>query len=1169
MKKFVLLIWALAALAAGAETIPLTNAWSLQSSAKLDVQGAAISTTDFNPASWLAASVPSTVVGCLVQDGVYPDPIFGTNMRSLPGMDYPIGVNFSSRAMSDKNPFKVPWWYRTEFSVTPPQGGQVWLNFEGINYRANIWLNGKLIADDKQVAGAYRAYEFNVTGAVVPGKPNVLAVEVFAPEPNNLALTWVDWNPAPPDKDMGLWRDVYVTTTGPVALRHPQVITKVDMPSLDKAHLLISADIHNASDNAVKSVIQGNVGQFRVEQTVELAAHEDRRVEFAPVTIDQPRLWWPSEVGPQNLCDLYLSAKVDGTVSDKTSLRFGIREATSELNDKGYRVFKINGKPILVRGGGWAPDVFLRSSAEREIQEIRYVKDMHLNAIRFEGKTESGRFLELCDREGIMVLAGWCCCDFWEQWKKWKPDDYAIAAESLRDQVWRIRNHPSVIAWLYGSDNPPNDKAEQNYLAVFNELHWPNSVLSSASAKPTKFGAPTGVRMTGPYEYVPPVYWYVDKQAGGAYSFNTETSPGPAIPPIESLRAMFPKEHLWPIDEVWSFHAGGGPFKHLDIFTEALQKRLGDATGVDDYARKAQVMAYDGERAMFEAYGRNKFDSTGVIQWMMNNAWPSVIWHLYDYYLRPGGGYFGAKKACEPLHIQYSYDDRSVVIVNNYYKDCQQLKATARIYNLDMTEKYSREAVVNVGENKSQRVFILPEPESLSSTYFVLLTLEDAGGDFISRNFYWLSTKPETLGEPKEGSDWYYTPTRQFADFRALNTLAPAELKVSAASIPKGADEVTRVTLENTGKSLAFSVRLKVNRRAGGDEILPVLWQDNYVSLLPGEKREIAATYAAKSIEGAEPSVEVNGWNVTQQTIPASVSAASWPAKVFAPYAFIPKGFINIADCFAQTGQRFFTLAFIISDADGQPAWTGSRDLEVGTKYYADQIRAIRARGGDVLISFGGEGGTELAIKTPDVDELEKKYQSVIDNYQLNWMDFDIEGKALKNTAANQRRDEALERLQRKNPALKISFTLPVNPTGMEEESLVMLRDAKARGVKIESVDIMTMDYGPAVSRGRKMGDLAVAASNASHRQTMEIDPAIKIGICPMIGQNDEKGEIFTTDDARQVMEFASKADWVRSLGIWSSNRDRLKGTRKGDNHSSGIDQRPWDFTSIFQAFSD
>ncbi|HEX4119758.1 MAG TPA: glycoside hydrolase family 2 TIM barrel-domain containing protein [Verrucomicrobiae bacterium] len=1166
MKRALALFCALVGFAAGAQTIKLTDGWLLQSSAKLHDSGDVISTADFKPGGWYPATVPSTVVGCLVEDKVYLDPFFGTNLRSMPGMDYPIGANFSNRGMSNTSPFAVSWWYRKEFRVEPPKNGQVWLDFEGINYRANVWLNGKLIANDKQIAGSYRTYEFNVTSAVVPEKPNVLAVEIFAPRPDNLGITWVDWNPAPPDKDMGLWRDVSVKITGPVALRHPQVISKIDMPSLDKAHLTVSADVDNASDNTANVEIQANIQGLRFEQTVELAAHETKRVEFAPVTIDQPRLWWPSEVGPQNLYDLDLTATVGSTVSDHDSIQFGIREATSELNDKGYRVFKINGKPILIRGGGWAPDMFLRPSAEREIQEIRYVKDMHLNAIRFEGKTESGRFLELCDREGIMVLAGWCCCDFWEQWKKWKPNDYDIAAESLRDQVWRIRNHPSVIAWLYGSDNPPTEKAERNYLAVFKALNWPNSVLSSASGKPSRAGEPTGVRMTGPYNYVPPVYWYVDKTAGGAYSFNTETSAGPAIPPIESLRQMLPSEDLWPIDSVWSFHSGGGPFKHLDIYTEALQKRLGDATGIVDYCRKSQVMSYDGERAMFEAYGRNKFDSTGVIHWMMNNSWPSMIWHLYDYYLRPGGGYFGAKKACEPLHIQYSYDDRSIVVVNNYYKQFQNLKATAHIYNLDATEQWARQTSVEIPENKSERLFTLPEPAGLTPVYFLALTLEDASGATISRNFYWLSTQPDTLGEPKEGSDWYYTPTRQFADFRALNSLAPGDVTISATSVRKGADETTTVKLKNSSKALAFFLRLKVNH--GDDEILPVLWQDNYVSLLPGEEREIAATYDANALGGADPSVQVEGWNVASRQTPAPAVAAKWPDKVFAPYAFIPKGYFNIDGCLSQTGQRYYTLAFIISDPDGYPSWTGSRDLRMSSKYYADQIDTLRAAGGDVLISFGGEGGTEIAVNTPDPDKLEQKYQSVIDQYHLTWMDFDIEGKALSNIHANQRRNEVIHHLQQKNPGLKVSFTLPVNPTGMEEESLVMLRDATARGVKIESVDIMTMDYGAQLSRGKKMGDLAVSASLASHRQTLAIDPSIKIGITPMIGKNDEKSEVFTLDDARQVMDFASKTDWVRSVGFWSSNRDRPKGGRKGGNHNSGIDQQPWDFTRVFEPFS-
>ena len=871
----------LATTAAGANSPgrTLAGAWAIQSSARVQAGGEVISTGEYKPTGWYKATVPSTVVGTLVDDGIYPDPFFGMNLRSIPGMEYPVGSNFSGREFPTNSPFKAAWWYRKEFPVNLPHQGQVWLNFDGINYSANIWLNGTRIADTNQVQGAYRTYQFNVTSVVRAGQENVLAVEIFPPDVKNLAINWVDWNPTPPDKNMGLWRDVYLTTTGPVALRFPQVVTKVQMPSLDKAELFVSAELCNPGDKPAKATLEGVIENIRIHQTVELAGRENRRIEFSPaqfaqLNFSQPRLWWPVHMGPQNLYDLKLQVTVDGRISDQDLIHFGIRESTSELNDKGYRVFKINGKPILIRGGGWAPDMFLRASAERELQEIRYVKDMNLNAIRFEGKTESKRFLEVCDREGILVIAGWCCCDFWERWSQWQDNDYDVATESLRDQIRRIRNHPSVITYWYGSDNPPNARAESNYLAVLKELNWPNPAQASATAKPPAVGEPTGIRMTGPYDYVPPVYWYVDTNAGGAYCFNTETSPGPAVPPIESLRRMLPKDHLWPIDDVWRFHAGGGPFRELNIFTTALNKRLGEATSVEEYARKAQLMTYDGERAMFEAYARNKYDSTGVIQWMMNNAWPSLIWHLYDYYLRPGGGYFGAKKACEPLHIQYSYDDSSVVVVNGFYREFKGLRATAKMFNLDMTEKFSQEATLDMAPDSSKRLFNLPVPADLSSTYFVKLRLADPDGRTVSENFYWLSTQPDTLGEPEAASSWYYTPTKQFADFTALKTLPLADVKVSARSQHNEKQEVTRVMVENPGTSLAFFIHLKVNQGENGEEILPVIWQDNYFSLLPGEKREVTATYSAAYLRGKKPVVELEGWNVTPHTAVAGKEPA-------------------------------------------------------------------------------------------------------------------------------------------------------------------------------------------------------------------------------------------------------------------------------------------------------
>jgi len=847
------------------------DGWTLQSSAKIQAEGGAISGAGFGTSGWYRATVPSTVCGILAENKIYPDPFFGMNLRQWPGVSYQIGQNYSNIAMPADSPFKVSWWYRKEFELSRSAGQEAWLHFDGINFRANIWVNGKRIADSKQVAGAYRIYDFNITGALVEGKPNALAVEVFPPEVDDLAITWVDWNPTPPDKNMGIWRDVYVTTSGPVSLRYPQVLTKVDVPALDKARLTVSAELTNSGETPVKATLKGAVEKVAFHQTVDLAPKETKLVTFAPdkfpqLVLSQPRLWWPIHMGPQNLYDMKLQVEANGKVSDDETVRFGIREATSELNAKGYRVFKINGKPVLIRGGGWAPDMFLRPSREREIAELRYVKDMNLNAIRFEAKTESDRFLDMCDREGILVMPGWCCCDHWEKWEKWNEEDYSVSAESLRDQSRRIRNHPSIFVWLNGSDNPPNERAEKKYLEVLKETNWPSPVLSSATAKLSKVSGSTGVRMTGPYEYVPPIYWYVDTKHGGAYSYNTETSPGPAIPPVESLRRFLPKEHLWPIDEFWNFHAGGGVFKDVKVFTTALNARMGEARSLEDYARKAQVMAYDGQRAMFEAYARNKYTSTGVIQWMMNNAWPSLIWHLYDYYLRPGGGYFGTKKACEPLHIQYSYDDRSVVVVSSYNRDMWKLKATARILNLDMAEMFSKTVEVEARPDCSTRVLTLPEPQGLTSTYFVKLQLDDVAGKTVSSNFYWLSTKPETLEDSK--ATWYYTPTKTYADFTALNTLPAVELNISTRSERRGRDEVARITLTNPSRSLAFFTRLKINRGKAGDEVLPIIWQDNYFPLMPGEKREITATYFWEGLGGTPPYVAIEGYNVTAKEQP-------------------------------------------------------------------------------------------------------------------------------------------------------------------------------------------------------------------------------------------------------------------------------------------------------------
>jgi exo-1,4-beta-D-glucosaminidase len=845
-------------------TLALARNWRVQSSAVVKDAGATISTPAFQPAGWYPTSVPSTVLAALVANNVYPDPFFGMNLRSIPGTTYPIGRNFSALPMPPESPFRVSWWYRTEFTPGPAApGSHVALHFDGLNYRANVWLNGRQIGRATDLAGTFRLFEIDVTDAIRSGRPNVLAVEVFPPEPGDLAWTWVDWNPAPPDKNMGLWRPVTITMSGDVTIRRPHVVSIVS-PARASADLTVSAELTNLSAASRSATLTGHIGTIAFSQRVTLAPNETRVVEFSPAVFNElhlanPRLWWPAQMGVPNRYDLSLEASVNGSVSDRASMKFGVREITSELTPTGGRLFKINGRPILIRGGGWAPDMLLRPNPDRQEAELRYVRDMGLNTIRLEGKLEDEHFFDLADQYGILVLAGWCCCDRWEQWNQWTDDTHAIAAASQHDQICRLRSHPSVLAWMNGSDNPPPPDVERVYVDILKRLNFPNPYVSSATAKKTTVTGDTGVKMNGPYDWVPPNYWLADDSRGGAHGFATEISPGAAVPPVESLKRMLPADHLWPIDDVWNYHAGGGQFRTIQTFTDALTARYGAATSIDDYALKAQVMTYEGERAMFEGYARNQFTSTGVIQWMLNNAWPSMIWHLYDYYLRPGGGYFGTKKACEPVHVQYSYDDRSIVVVNN---TGERVAGTVliNVRNLDSAGRLSKPVTIDAAPDTSTRVFTLPEIEALSPVYFLDLRLTTAAGRAISTNVYWLSTKTDELDWAK--STWYGTPVKSYADVTLLKDLRPATVTSVVEHRRSGAEGETRVTLTNTGTGIAFFVRLQVTTGAAGDEILPVLWEDNYVTLMPGERRELRATYRLADLGAARPAVKITGWNV-------------------------------------------------------------------------------------------------------------------------------------------------------------------------------------------------------------------------------------------------------------------------------------------------------------------
>ncbi len=577
-------------------------------------------------------------------------------------------------------------------------------------------------------------------------------------------------------------------------------------------------------------------------------------------------------MGEPHLERLTVSFTIDGRITDEQSVNFGIREITSTLTSNGGRLFRVNGKPILIRGAGWSQDMLLRTDEGRLRNQFDLVQDMNLNTIRLEGKLETDEFFHLADERGILVMLGWCCCDHWEHWKEWTPQDLTIATASLRSQMLRLRHHASLLVWLNGSDNPPPANVESAYLQVESDTHWPNPILSSASQAPTTVTGESGVKMTGPYDYVAPSYWYTGLKFGGAFGYNTETSPGPAIPSLASRKLFLPDPEAWPPTADWSFHFGGGEFVNLKVFDSAMAAVYAKPSSADDYERMAQTMEYDSERAMFEAYSKNKYTSTGVIQWMLNNAWPSMIWHLYDYYLDTGGGYFGTKKACEPLHIQYSYDDRSIVVVNSTYADAADLHASVHVYDPAWNELYSAQAGVSADADSAQRVFTIPEKlySDAERIFLIDLALTDSGGHVVSHNFYWV---PGTLTTfDWENTDYTHTPAARHEDLTALTHLAPAQVDAHAEIENTAHGRELRVHLSNPSKALAFQLRAAV-RTSSGELIAPVFWSDNWIELTPGESTVLTARLPEG--DNSMPTVKIDGWNVAPISLTPTTAVAA------------------------------------------------------------------------------------------------------------------------------------------------------------------------------------------------------------------------------------------------------------------------------------------------------
>jgi exo-1,4-beta-D-glucosaminidase len=356
------------------------------------------------------------------------------------------------------------------------------------------------------------------------------------------------------------------------------------------------------------------------------------------------------------------------------------------------------------------------------------------------------------------------------------------------------------------------------------------------------------------------VYWYEDTKRGGAYGFNSETGPGAQVPILETLKKMIPAEELWPIGDCWDFHCGLNEFSNLDRFRQALEKRYGSVDNVEQFAYWAQILNYELIRPMFEAFRVNRPKATGVIQWMLNAAWPKLYWQLYDWYLAPTGAFYGTKKACQPCQLIYNYSSRAVLLVNDTQQLLKKASVEIRILDLDANEVLSKKLKVEGKPESLQELFTLPDLPDISDTYFLDLRLFDSDRKRIVSNFYWLSTKPDILDYEAQVLPWeYYTPSKQFADFTLLNSLASTKVDVQYDIRTENDNNILTVELKNTGNSIAFGIELNTVDANTGAGIVPIFWQDNYITLLPAESRTIEATFTKIT---SNVSLNIQGCNI-------------------------------------------------------------------------------------------------------------------------------------------------------------------------------------------------------------------------------------------------------------------------------------------------------------------
>lgn len=863
----------------------ITGGWELAPAPSIkENNGELISSLGYNTKTWYNAVVPGTVLTSLVYSGVYPDPYFGLNNLHIPD-----------------SICRVDWWYRTAFaSPAIPRGKHVFLNFNGINYKAEVWLNGKMIG---RIAGAFEKRSFDVTANLSKTK-NALAVHIIPPahpgiphEESPLAGTgpnggllcldgptfissegW-DWVPGIRDRNIGIWQCVTLKVTGSVIIEDPQVITHLPLPDTSSAQLTINASVSNITGAAQNFALRAVIGKIKVKQQVLLKPYERKTIVFNPqsfpkLNIRSPRLWWPNGYGKPELYKMYLQAYHDKQVMDDQAVSFGIRQLTYEvtagdgagklhrvefdplqaaksatpifnnskrinvphgvtvpvfnldedtalvkpLSDTGmgpYLVIKVNGKRIYCKGGNWGMDDAMKQVSRAHLEPyFKLHHDAHFNMVRnWTGESTEDIFYQLCDEYGLLVWN-----DFWLSTEGYNLNvaDERLFMNNARQVIKRFRNHPSIALWC-----PRNEGyAPENLEPQLAKAVWEEDGTRYYQANSRYLN----LRTSGPWHY----FKNPDNYTAIAAGFSTELGT-PSIPTAASIRKMMPVEDQWPISDTWYYHDFHTGQKD---FVASIDSLYGQASSLDDFAKKAQMLNYESHRAMFEKWQSKMWNNTsGVLLWMTHPAWPSMVWQTYSWDYETFGSYFGAMKACEPVHIQWDRSTGQISVINTSLQRYSNCSASIRIFEMNGKAVAGHEFALAVPEDRKVAPGRFQLPSSLSGNYLVRLQLSDKSGKLISSNDYL-----ECAGK--------------INNFKAFNHLSAVKL-----SIEKNSNQVVTVSNHSSAPAIAIKLNLVDHK---GHTVLPAYFSDGYFNLLPGESKQL--TLLMHAPESAE--IKASGYNV-------------------------------------------------------------------------------------------------------------------------------------------------------------------------------------------------------------------------------------------------------------------------------------------------------------------